>query len=291
MVSTHNYLILTILHNTNYYQQDHLIIIIYRDYEVKSVWKECVDLKLELLRNNLSDNQGIRGEVPAALLYLNDDDGCFKFIKWWAYNYLYQYARGYNNDNNLRKVWQKGEFVYNEVEGDRFDDVYPMYDENGEEIFGVDEEAFGVLVDHCGSSNRKATQELSHLIALVVIKMRVCVQLEYQLHIALKENPSADTTILRTRIEEQKKLLDKYLKMTHKSNNYILHIFAEENNIVFMREQGPPQYYSFNSPEEAFSMMNLYVRHIARSRGLPYCKTFLRGIGQRSSSDLRYGQR
>jgi len=140
-----------------YYQHYHYN---HRNYEQERVWKECVNLKLELLRNNLSDNQGIRGEVPAALLYSNRDDQCFKFIKWWSFNYLYQYARMYGNDNNLRKLWQKGEFVYDEVEGDRYDDLYPMYDDNGQEILEADGESFGVLVDYGGSRGRKTTTEL-----------------------------------------------------------------------------------------------------------------------------------
>jgi len=272
-----------------YYQHYHYN---HRDYEQERVWKECVNLKLELLRNNLSDNQGIRGEVPAALLYSNRDDQCFKFIKWWSFNYLYQYARMYGNDNNLRKLWQKGEFVYDEVEGDRYDDLYPMYDDNGQEILEADGESFGVLVDYGGSRGRKTTTELSHLIALVVIKMRICVQLEYQQHITVKENPSGDTTIIRTKITEQKKLLDKYLKMTHKSNKFILHVFANEDNIKLMRAQGPPKYFGLNSPEEAFSMMDLYTRHIARSPwGLIYCNKFLQELGETTSPNLSYGQR
>jgi hypothetical protein len=52
------------------------------DYEVNHVWKECLDLKLSLLRYNIGDNQGLRDEVPFVLLYLNDDDKCVRFVKW-----------------------------------------------------------------------------------------------------------------------------------------------------------------------------------------------------------------
>ena len=50
------------------------------DYESQAVWEECLNLKLELLRNNVGDNQGIRDEVPAVMLNLNRDDDCVKFI-------------------------------------------------------------------------------------------------------------------------------------------------------------------------------------------------------------------
>ena len=256
-------------YNYNYYHYHH------RDYEVVSIWKECANLKLELLRYNLRDDQGNRFELPSVLLYLNRDDDCFKFIKWWALRLEERYVRkDYNRPNDANKLWQKGEFVYNEVEGNRYDDVYPMFDDNGEQILELDQEI---------------RVELSGVLALVVIKMRICAHLECSMF-SLKEDPAADTTVLRTRHATQMKLLDKYLKMTHKMNKYILHIFASDENVTFMRAQGPPHYSTKNSPEEAFRHMDLYIRHIARIPcGLVYCETFLEKIGEMANSpDLHY---
>jgi hypothetical protein len=182
--------------------------------------------------------------------------------------------KDYNRPNDANKLWQKGEFVYNEVEGNRYDDVYPMFDDNGEQILELDQEI---------------RVELSGVLALVVIKMRICAHLECSMF-SLKEDPAADTTVLRTRHATQMKLLDKYLKMTHKMNKYILHIFASDENVTFMRAQGPPHYSTKNSPEEAFRHMDLYIRHIARIPcGLVYCETFLEKIGEMANSpDLHY---
>ena len=68
------------------------------DYESKFAWTQCLDLKLALLRYNVGDNQGVRYEVPSVLLYLNRDDDCFQYIKWWTYNYSSRYQRGMGND-------------------------------------------------------------------------------------------------------------------------------------------------------------------------------------------------
>ena len=58
-------------------------------------------------------NQGVRYEVPSVLLYLNRDDDCFQYIKWWTYNYSSRYQRGMGNDaggerGNLYIMKQKG---------------------------------------------------------------------------------------------------------------------------------------------------------------------------------------
>lgn len=79
------------------------------DYEAKYVWKECLDLKLSLLRYNINDNLGIRYEVPSVLLYMNEDDKCYKFIKWWSYSYNNKYLKSNGNDDTLLAVW--GNFV------------------------------------------------------------------------------------------------------------------------------------------------------------------------------------
>ena len=161
------------------------------DEDVMSIWKKCADLKLELLRYNISDNQGIRDEIPSILLYRNKADDCFRFIKWEAYNYRYKYAKGYGNDNNVNPVWEEGVFVYNEAGGDRFDDVYPMINDNGDDIAGLDLKTFGVVYNANTASN-SVNKNLNHLAALIVIKLRVVAHLETQRCVALKANPAAD---------------------------------------------------------------------------------------------------
>ena len=257
------------------------------DYECEAIWEECLNLKLELLRNNVGDNQGIRHEVPEVLLYLNRDDDCVKFIKWWAYNYEYWYKPGYGaeSDANLKKLWQKGEFIYNET-GDvtRFDDIYPMFDEEGNKIAldssGVQRNRF--------SDNYEISNCLDHLIALVCIKMRVVAHLEAQQCSLLKLDSNADITNIATKITVQIKLLDKYLHMAHKHNKYILHVLSSENNIRKMREQGRPEYYGQDTAEEAFLAMEKFMRCIARAWGLSYIGKFLAKIGEFVTPDLNY---
>lgn len=260
------------------------------DSEVESLWINCLNLKLDLLRCNISDNQGIRSEVPSVLLYLNKDDECFRFIKWHSYNYRYKYARGYGHDSELIPVWEEDFFVYDEAVGDRFDDMFPFIDDEGVKIPGADMESYGVLMNHFTAS-REVYLEPSFLIALIVIKLRIVVHLEVQLHLALKENPATDTASIRVQLVQQKRLLDKYHHMIYAKNKYILHIFASETNICFMRQQGSPRYSSANSPEEAFFLMNYYTRHFYRIPMLGsgnYSKKFLQEIGDLVTPDLRY---
>jgi len=260
------------------------------DSEVESLWMKCLNLKLDLLRCNISDNQGIRSEVPYVLLYLNKDDECLRFIKWSSYNYRYKYARGYGHDSELSPVWEEGLFVYDEAGGDRFDDIFPFIDDEGVKIPGVDMESYGVLINHCVSS-REVYLEPSFLVALIVIKLRIVVHLEVQLHLALKENSAADTTSIGVQLAQQKRLLDKYHHMIYAKNKYILHIFGSEDNLRFMIQQGSPRYFSSNSPEEAFFLMKYYTRHIARIPMLgsgKYGKKFLQEIGDLVTPDLRY---
>jgi hypothetical protein len=190
-------------------------------------------------------------------------------------------------------VWEKDSFVYDEVEGDKFGDVYPMLDDKGLNKQGVNHKSFGVLMACDDSNNPEVSTCLSHLVALVVIKLRLVVALEIQLHLKLKEN--ADITDIKAMIATQKCLLNKYLHMCHRKNKYILHIFSSEANVGFMRKQERPDSYSFNSSRQAFFVMDYYCRHFGRIPliGAPdakqnYLLTFLRGIGEMETPDLTY---
>ena len=194
---------------------------------------------------------------------------------------------GEESDANLKKLWRQGEYVYNETgEDDRFDDIYPMVDENGSDIVPESQMAFFGVQRNRYADNNKYCLNLSHLLALVCVKMRVISHLEAQECVLLKQNLNADTSIIASKIGIQIKLLDKYLKMTHKQNKYILHILSNENNIRKMREQEYPEYYSANSLEEAYLGMDKFARCMARSWGLPYLGKFLIKIGETVTPDL-----
>lgn len=178
----------------------------------------------------------------------------------------------------------KDSFVYNEVDGNKFDDLYPMYDDNGMLIPGIAHNCFG---------GHDLSLCLSHLVALIVIKLRIFVTLEIKLHVELKKNASYDTRNVKTLISTQKCLLNKYLHMTHKKNKYILPIFSNIDNIKFMKSQGSPEYYGSNSPEEAFFVMEDYCRHFGRIPLLGsgencYFLKFLREIDELQTPDLTY---
>ena len=168
-----------------------------------------------------------------------------------------------------------------------------MVDENGVDIPGADLQGSGVLYDFCVGSTRVG-KNLDHLAALVVIKMRIVAHLELQRYFMVKENAAAETTSIRAKIATQKRLLDKYLHMTHRENKYILHILGGSQEIANkMWAQGRPQSYSRNSPQEAFFVMERIMRHIARVPllGISYCATFLQEMGETSTPNLNYDSR
>ena len=258
-----------------------------------------LDLKLNLLRYNVSDNQGVRGEVSSVLLYLNRDDDCFQYIKWWTYNYNSNYTRGVGNDANCANLWGKGEFVYREAGGSRFDDIFVMFNDTGDLLNppwtdGQMREQ-GVQYNYYGA-NREASLNLDFLVPLVVIKMRIVKHLDDQLvridrveGEAQRSDVFTDVTTRTTIVEKRKQqydLMNKYLHMVHKTNKYVLHTFGAAES---MWNQGRPDSYSWNSPEEAFLTMERYMRNIGRvPSGLLMVTEFLDGIGETVCPDLTY---
>ncbi len=142
----------------------------------------------------------------------------------------------------------------------------------------------GVQYNSYGA-NHEISLNLDFLLPLVVIKMRIVKHLDYQLvRIGRIEseaqqsdvftNISTRTTMIEER-KQQHELMKKYLHMVHKANDYVLHTFG---NAKIMWNQGRPNYYSQNSPEEAFFSMERYMRNIARvPSGLLIVTEFLDG--------------
>jgi len=271
------------------------------DYESEFAWKQCLDLKLDLLRYNVGDNQGIRNEVSSVLLYLNRDDDCLQFIKWWCFNYSSKYQKGMGRDENLTKLWGKGEFVYHEAGGDRFDDIFVMFNDTGDLNPSWTEDqliALGVQYN-TSQRQREVGKSLDFLMPLVIIKMRIVKHLDAQLSttesgaMSDKEGSGVFTNMTRgammAKREQQYKQMQKYLHMVHKANKYILHTFG---NARLMWDQGRPECYSYNTPQEAFFTMERYMRILARvPSGLDIVDEFLLKIGETKCPNLTFSRR
>ena len=135
------------------------------------------------------------------------------------------------NDASCANLWGKGEFVYHEAEGDRFDDIFAMFNDAGDLLnpSWTDDQMRekGVQYNSYGA-NREISLNLDFLLPLVVIKMRIVKHLDYQLvRIGRIEseaqqsdvftNISTRTTMIEKR-KQQYDLMKKYLHMVHKTN-------------------------------------------------------------------------
>jgi hypothetical protein len=133
-------------------------------------------LRMELLRLTVGDNQGQQFELPSVLLYLNKDDECFRFIKWWSHHYSHEV---------LKPMWSKGESPYGEAGGDRYNDMFPHLNEAGDAIQDADLVTCVDLISGIQISPDPPHVDTDHLVPLVVIKMRVVTHLRSMEMLAL----------------------------------------------------------------------------------------------------------
>jgi len=204
-------------------------------------------------------------------------------------------------DESLTKLWGKGEFVYHEAGGDRFDDIFVMFSDTGDLNPSWTEDrliALGVQYN-TSQGRREVGKSLDFLLPLVIIKMRIVKHLDAQLSttesgaMSDKEGSGVFTNMTRgammAKREQQYKQMQKYLHMVHKANKYILHTFG---NARLMWDQGRPECYSYNTPQEAFFTMERYMRLLARvPSGLDIVDEFLLKIGETKCPNLTFSRR
>ena len=202
--------------------------------ETKSLWSSVLHHQLDMLRLCVSDNLGIRDEVPPVLLALNRDDDCCKFIRWWILAL------------DERDIGELEPWVTNvKTDLDRYGDPT-----EGKENSHVD---------------------LSHLVALLVVKMRLVAA--YETHEKVIHNILPFDDLVRENvvkisvcddIDKQKALRNKYLQMIHKHNKHMLPGFVDPHSMNDMKR---PNYYCSGDISEALMYLDPYCRHILRIPG------------------------
>ena len=118
--------------------------------ETKSLWNAVLKHQLDLLRLCEYDNFGVREGVPKVLLALNRDDDCYKFIRSWI---LYEE----NVEHKKVEPWE------NDTTTDRYGDP---------------------LEDREDLPDWQVCISLAHLVALLVVKMRIVAAYEAQVKTA-----------------------------------------------------------------------------------------------------------
>ena len=235
--------------------------------ENKELWGKCLDLKLELLRLTLGDNQGVRFELPQVLLYLNRDDDCVNFIKWWWFN-----SAKFDSDMGEHGSWEKGFWPY-EMGCTKYDDLLaplaPGHRLTDEQLERYQKHA---------NSNYVC---LDFMLALSLIKMRIVAH--HRLLLAKEmDKDSAAAVSFQGVISTQGDILHRYLTIIKRINKYCLPGIL---NPTILRNQGRPESASSGSSEEAMLSNERYIRHFYR---VPGCLKILEDVLSDVPDDLDF---
>lgn len=223
-------------------------------YEIKMLLEESLKHKLSLLRLNVSDNMGLRSDVPFTLLKLNRDRHCMAFIVHWLKR------DGNENHQELERrhsASNDGDWLYGDVEGE--DILYQdVHDITGRREFSFD---------------------LNFMMAVLIIKLRLIKKYEEDVKQSerfkqttasqlLGNDPSTvigdalhGGTAQARKIDRQKRLVETYMDEIDENNPTMLPAVINPGPL---KRQPEPEFFSHGLPSEAyFTLMRcnrLFIR-------------------------------
>lgn len=226
-------------------------------YEVKMVIEESLKHKISLLRLNMSDNMGLRSDVPFTLLKLNRDGHCMAFITHWMERYE-------NEDDDeieiIHSASTEGDWLYGDVEG--------------EDILYQDV--------HFISGRGNFTFDLNFMMAVLIVKLRLIIKHEHdvkqlkifertiagrllgQKPLTIIGNALHGGTTQARKIDQQRRLVYTYMDEIDDKNPTILPSILNPGPL---KSQPEPQYFSPGRPSEAYFTLKRCNRLFCRIPG------------------------
>lgn len=206
--------------------------------ETVEAWEAVLGHQLELLRLIRRDNMGIRSKVPFVLLYLNRDDDCMDFIRFW-----YRDSGGEMDGEEMAES-SPGDWLYGRTPNGRLMDIFALHP----------------TID-------PSYTDLAFLVAILIIKLRVVAAFDArEKSFALFENTKVGKSLNKDVLGAIRAAVIGDLKVKAEQNRQIEHVInliqqSNETMLPSLINPGPlklqpsPYYYSHGTPSEAYGVL------------------------------------